>query len=773
MEVQVDENTLSVPNEEEMEGETGGILVSDLSAEDLALLEEIAKRKAKEDANKLQQELDEIAAEIQGDFLGRVQRRATKDSQMLRAAKLYYGNAACNYGVETQDRPFRSTNQQNPPQFNIVKTKTTIALAQAISAQFSGGEKNWDILASKDPKGPDGQPADLHAVMLAADKMENVIEDQLADCDYGINIRKAMKDRIILGTGVLKGPINALNHVKRYRSLKGSDGKTVNKAVLEALNRPSIVHVSPWFWYPDDSVLDVRDCEDSIEVHLMSKSKLAALANSPDSGFSDFSSTIFEVLKTSAPEHQVTQNYIQFTSLSQHGVAYKDKYVVLERHGPISRSLLDKLSITPTYESPEDIYFGEIWCVNDRVIRVQLSAVDGCFEIPYAVAVWEPDPGHLFGIGLPIFLGDQQNVINKTYEMTLDNASNSSGPQMILNKELIEPATPEDWEFRPGKVWFYTDFADGDVRKAVEFFETPNATAELINLINLARGFAEEESEIPLMAAGLAPAQVVDSATGAQIQQQSSTIASDLKNEQWDDCITKRTIRWMHDWNWEYNPDESIKGDFDIDVRTSSEYKNKLLQIKDMEKLSVEASQNPDLATILNMPEVQRARISMMTLPSGNLVRTDEEIAKIQEEKANQPNPEMMKMQVDMAKIEVEKDKLALEQEKLRQEMTIRYEEAKMVHKAQMAAVYARTQESQAQVMAEELKRQTAMYQLAQKDEVDRAKIFADLKKADIQDQREKFLAGVDHANQLREYLLQEEEIKLAKKNGGGALSTV
>lgn len=765
----------------------------DLSPEDILAIATALKEKQRKDKEELDDLLEGLAQELESKFLDRVSRRTVKDRQMLRCLQLYYGSAVASYGnIPNQDRPFPEETAKRSPQHNIVRTKLMIAIAQAITQQFAGGEKNWDINAAKVPKDANGQPVDPKIAQAASDKLEAIIEDQLTQCKYGTTSRQSILDKHILGTAAVKGPKNVLVHSKRYRNMQTGDGKTISKAVLETKKAPSVVYVNPWFWYPDDTVLNVDDCEDSIELHPMSKAKLLALANSEESGFYGFRDNIFEVIKTVPDEYRVNQRFHSFTSLGSGNTAFKHKYLCLEYHGPIEKPLLDKLNINPTYENPEEIYFGEIWVVGGKVIRVELSTIDGCFSIPYACDTWEKDPGHIFGLGAPLFVGDQQDVINTTFKMLLDNAAISSGPQVVMNREMIEPATPGDWRLQPDKIWNYTSFADGEVKKAIDFFTPPNVTNELSSIIMMAKGFGEEEFGTPLLAAGLSSPQVQDTATNAQIVQQSATIVSDLKNESWDDNITKKVITWMHDWNIEYSDDPSIKMDFEIDVRTSSEYKNKLIQVKDLEKLSVEASQNPALGDWINQDALQKARLSIMTLPNNNIVRTQEEYEEAMSKKG--PDPQQIENQLKQQELQIKNQELQIKVQELQTkqaEMQLKAQEMQLNnaraasdiqinqqmalwdHQEKMGAVYARIQESQSQVIAAELARQTELLKLAQKDSVDKAAIMADLQKENIKDSREKFLAGVDHANEMRKYLLQEQEIKLAKKNGQGALSTV
>lgn len=746
-----------------------------LTPEDLEFLAEQQKRMELEAKNRRDKILSDVASQIEAKFRKRVGTRAVKERQWLFSMRLYLGSNANKMETYSPDKPFQYQTSTRAPEFNIVRTKCDIAIAQSISMQFAGGEKNWDIVGSPDPRGPDGQPVDPAMVDGAAERMERAIDDALINCDYGFHSRAAIRDRIILGVGILKGPMNTLNLHKKYRNLQSSSGRAVPQAVLETVNRPSVIRVNPWFFFPDDSVVDIKDAEDSIEAHPMGKNKLASLLNSQGTGFSDFADEIKELLEAGPSEFN-SETFTQFTALTDTSNAYRNKYCVLEYHGPVEKTLLDELNIEPSFESPNEVYYGEIWVCQGKVINVKLSIIDGCYEVPYAMCTWEADPSSVFGIGVPMLVADQQLVINETYRMLLDNASRSSGPQVIIDKEKITPAgntgSPSDWELRPDKVWYKNEYGEGK-SSAFEFFEVPNISPQLAEIINIARGFAEEESGVPLLQAGLNSPGVVQNATGAQLMNQAATVVLDYKNEAWDDCVTEKVIRWVHDWMWEYNPDESIKADYEIDVKSSSEFRNKQIHVGNLEKLSVAAAQNPALGEMLNMQNVAKAQLSLMQLPNTEIVKSDEQIKQEQEARAQQPDPEMIKLQLEQRKLELEAQKMELEMQKLQFELQQQQQRELWEHEEKMGANYARIQEAQAQVISTEQQRELELIKLAASSEEHRQQILADLAKEGIKDKRDKFLAGLDFSLQLRDRMLQKEELQLAKKNGGGALSTV
>src|SRR5690606_36552164 len=200
-----------------------------------------------------------------------------------------------------------------------------------------------------------------------------------------------------------------------------------------------------------------------------------------------------------------------------------------------------------------DDQYAEIWVVNSKVIKFELSNLEGCSGIPYCLSVWEPDPASVFGFGIPMLTRDQQRVVNESYKMMIDNAGISAGPQVVVDTTLITPAEG-GLECTPWKVWYITEFG-ADVTKAIQFFVPPNSYEGLANLLQLAKATADEESSIPLMLSGLGiPTGAADSATGTAIMNQNATSPLFQRSEECDAGITLPLITMMYDWEMQFNP---------------------------------------------------------------------------------------------------------------------------------------------------------------------------------------------------------------------------
>lgn len=689
--------------------------------------------------------LESLANSIQSKFELRAAKRAGKENQWLRAARLYYGKLAIDNYYSKPESPFTGVAHKDRPDVNIVRSKCSIAIAQTVSMQFGTGNKNWDLWP--DPGNTDPMAVD------ACQAMSDTIEQQLEESKYSLEARRAMWDRVVLGTGILKGP-NSIGEMKKtYRLVEGTSTWVPD---VHVEHKPTVIRVNPWFLYPDETTEDSSNLQDTIEVHPMTALELKKLLK--HDGF--IPEAIEKVLEQKPKEYNAS-NWADYALLSDNNPnLYKNRYVVMEYHGPITRTQLELLSIEPAYDSLNDEYYGEVWVCQGQIIRIELETIEASFRVPYYISVWEKDPGYPFGFGVPLMMEDAQRVVNEAWHMILDNTSISSGPQVAMHKHLIEPANGK-WEFAPRQIWHLTDEMM-DVQKAIQFFDVPNVTPNIIPILDMARMFSEEESQIPLISAGLASPEVGDTATGQLMIHQSSTTLLDFMSEEWDDNITGPLIEAFYAWNMQYNNDPSIKGNYQVDVRTSTQYKNKQLHIRDLEKLSVEAANNPDMAIHINQGELQRVRLDMMSLPSKTIIRSREEVEQILAEQQNAPPPP------EILELELSARKVALEEAKLDFETTLAQQREAWEHEERMEANAARFVEAQARVTVSQNEKETEIIKLMQRSEETAARLMSNERIVKENNMTKAFLKGLEETRKERELDLVDKELDLAHRIGKG-----
>lgn len=377
----------------------------------LALMEEMVAEEERK-AQERQTLLDSLGQSITAKLTKRMGSRKAKESQWLEAARLYLGSLANRTYTPTEAYPFNdgggSTVEPRRPEVNIVRVKCDAAISQTIAYQFAAGDKNWDInppavvdvdeLDIQETTAQVGRPLRPEEVAaFRATLMSKEIEYHLTCSRYAPETRLAMKDRVILGSGIMKMPLNSGKLKKVYVKTQTLEGKTIRVPVFTLESVPEVKRINPWYFFPDDSTNDIRKCEDAIEIHMMSKTELKELKQRPDF----YADVLDEVLETEPTENQVNP-FNDAAFLTQGNTSFKNKYVVSEYHGPVTKKMLDTVGICGCDTDSYDEQYAEIWVINSKVVKFELSNLEGCNGIPYCLSVWEPDPATVFGFGIPM-----------------------------------------------------------------------------------------------------------------------------------------------------------------------------------------------------------------------------------------------------------------------------------------------------------------------------------------------------------------------------------
>jgi hypothetical protein len=298
--------------------------------------------------------------------------------------------------------------------------------------------------------------------------------------------------------------------------------------------------------------------------------------------------------------------------------------VVKEYHGPLSKETLLALGKITEDEEQDTLvtHEGEVWFCQGQMIRMSLSHIEGDDELPYAATVWEPDESSFFGHGVPYLMRDAQHVVNSSWLMLLDNAGLTSGPQIVLNKEMIEPANPsEGWEIAPMKVWFLTEYG-ADVREAMQFVDIPARLEDLSSITQMAMQFADIESSTPLMDQGEMPSGN-NTTSGIAMVMSASNIVQKRASRGWDDNVNIKIANRIYHFLMQYDPDDDIKGDFEVKVGGATDHIDSQLKSQDIERVLSLAQSNEEF--MLNVDDNAAFRQWVATTRAGDILRSPEE----------------------------------------------------------------------------------------------------------------------------------------------------
>lgn len=528
---------------------------------------------------------------------------------------------------------------------------------------------------SKEPyKESDVSKEVMDQATKAANLMQTEIDDQLTEAKYNAVCREIIHDAVVMGIGIIKGPMVERSSKRAW--IEDEQGNWVLKTHEDHM--PTAARVDPWNFFPDMSATKWEDVEYVFERHLLTRKQLRNLAKQP--GY--MPDKIRDVLRQSSNARASKLNYLnelrEINGITQ--IQNDNRYEVLEYHGPIDKSNLIACGCQGIEDDdPMEEFEGTVWFSMGTVIKVSLNHMDS-EELPYNILNWEKDETSPFGFGVPYRMRAPQRVMNASWRMVLDNAGLSTGPQILINKELVEPADGS-WTLSPRKVWWMTS-KDPKFRAdyAMQTFEINSHQAELTNIFEMAHRLADEETNVPQQQMGggqpgdqQQPA-MLKTLGGTQLWMSANNIMMRRAVKSFDDDITSPFIGRFYDWNMQFSRKSEIKGDFSVDVRGTS-----VLLVREMQARNIQEFVNTALALPGGIDELKPRGVMQnmakgMQISVDDVMRTDDEVKAAEAEAADNPpppDPEMMKLQLQREIAQMSMDEKMMEMEAMRQSKLI------------------------------------------------------------------------------------------------------
>lgn len=593
-------------------------------------------------------------------------------------------------------RPANAVSRRSRVFVHITRQKTDACIAHAFNLLCPTDEPQFDIEATSVPElisaikekgatevidqqpGPtQGQPLmhpDENRPMVvrdvASDMMREArnrakgmlteIRDQLEECDYNAECRQVLTDAAKLGTGIMKGPI-VVNRVRRaWVKVPTPDGDVWDMEVRESL-RPESRRVDPWNFFP------ARGCGENVRkaayawerIPGLTRQDLADLAETMDMD----GDPIYEVdeirkcIKEGPKRVDMSFNYER----QRFGSGYVDEgqdptsYDLWEYVGEVLAEDLIPFGIEPE-EGPDELMLAKVnamvtFC-NNRVIRVTLNPMktDG---LNYDVFRWSDVDGGPWGVGIPHLIRYGQQTVNAAWRQMQDNAGVSHGPQIVVNRQLINPHNG-DWTIHGMKLWTTTNSV-ADIRSAFALFQVNDNQVGLQNIIEYARRNIDEDASLTILAQGQ-QGNATNVASGMAMLLDNASVVLKLLARRWDDFITKPHIQRYFAWNMMFNEDDSIKGDFSVKALGATVNVVKALKQQEIAQ-AFQMRQDPSLKKYINDERLMQQALTIMSLPG--VMNTLEEIQQIEQQQSQQPPP--TDPRIEVAKLRAQTDQAIAE----------------------------------------------------------------------------------------------------------------
>lgn len=469
----------------------------------------------------------------------------------------------------------------------------------------------------------------------ASKAMALTIKDQLAEARYKKACVATVHSGNLYGTGVLKGPLVEKKIYSRFVRERKPDGRLAWVYKTETKLVPFVENVPLWHFYPDMAATSLDMCRYVYELHLMSQADMADLA-----GRKSFNGALIKGYVEAHPDGQIKARYIdneirisglRTTTQSRAG----GQYEVLERWGYLTGTELCMCGIEVPAERMHEAFFSNVWLLpNGQVIKAVLQPIDGV-TWPYRLYYFDRDETSIFGEGLATIMRDDQVMINAAIRMMLDNAAITAGPQLEVAVGLLSAMEQVD-DITPFKIWKRN--AESPGQRAVSALELPNNVNQLSAMAQMFEANLDEVTAIPRYMSGDNPTGgAAGTSSGLSMLMAASNIVIKDLVTSWEEGVTQPFITDLYRWNMRFNPDESIKGDFDVVARGTSSLVAKEVRTQQLAMFRQTAAATPQYLPAIKWVDLLRQEAEANEL--ADIVKTDDEM------KAEQEDPKVQQMQ--------------------------------------------------------------------------------------------------------------------------------
>ena len=466
-----------------------------------------------------------------------------------------------------------------------------------------------DMLA----KGPAkmGEPQ-LKPAQEMALRMEKCIHDQLLDTNAVNVFRQAIFESALLGTGIIKGPFN---FYKRVHKWERDDNGQRNYVPYEKIV-PRIEYVSVWDFHPDPSATSIEDCEYVIQRHRMNRQQLRALIQRP---YFD-AEAIEEALAKGA---NYEDKYYEDTIREDETEPYyqESRFEVLEYWGVIDKKYADEVGMDGVNEMSEfDQVQVNVWICGNEVIRCVANPFTPA-RIPYQAFPFEINPYQLWGVGVAENMEDAQLLMNGHVRMAIDNLALAGNLVFDVDEASLVPG--QNMDIFPGKIFRRQSGVTGTAINGLKF---PNTAGENIQMYQISRQLADEETGIPSIMHGQTGVTGTGrTAAGLSMLMGSAGLAMKTVIKNIDDNLLKPIGEAYFQWNMQFNEEsEDVEGDLEIKPRGVAAVMQKEVRSQRLTSL-LQTVANPMLAPFIKIPNLMRELAISQDIDPDSLVNDTNE----------------------------------------------------------------------------------------------------------------------------------------------------
>ena len=468
-------------------------------------------------------------------------------------------------------------------------------------ATFSGLQEDKEFLGSlkgelgdeavKEGSAPLPEMAQIRPATKLARRMEKLIHDEIDESSGSQELRSAIFESCLLGTGIIKGPFTFNKTLHRY--VKNEDGTRSYQP--EEVKVPRLEFVSAWDFYPDPNAKNIDECEYVVHRHKLNRNQLRDLLDRP---FFD-KEAVLETLQD-GPNYRNRTFETQIKNEDDANTYDQDRFEVLEFWGCVDKKVLEDAQI-PVPEGMDDEKEMQInaWVTENRVLRMVVNPFKP-YRIPYNAFPYEKNPYSFFGIGVPENMKDAQQIMNGHARMAIDNLALSGS--LVFDVDESALVAGQNMDVYPGKIFRRQAGMPGQAIHGLKF---PNTSTENMMMFDKFRQLADESTGIPSYSHGQTGVQsMTRTASGMSMLLSAANLNIKTVVKNLDDFLLKPLGEAYFQWNMQfYEGDLAIEGDLEVKATGTSSLMQKEVRSQRL-TMFLQSVQNPAIAPFVKIPEL-------------------------------------------------------------------------------------------------------------------------------------------------------------------------
>ena len=462
---------------------------------------------------------------------------------------------------------------------------------------------------------PDPQVLEISPAKEAARNMEKLIHDQIDESNGSSELRNAIFESCLFGTGIIKGPFNFNKTLHRWENSEETGDREYNPLFVRV---PRIEFVSIWDFFPDPSATSLEECEYVLHRHKLNKSQVRGLTKLP---YFD-EDAIREVL--SLGPNYTERDYEHELKDDQRSNDYgSGQYEVLEYWGIMDAEYAREVGMELS-EDVDDLDEVQInaWVCNGVVLRAVVNPFTP-MRIPYHAFPYERNPYSFFGIGVAENMNDSQQVMNGHARMAIDNLALSGSLVFEVDESML--AGGQSMEVYPGKIFRRQAGVPGQSIHGLKF---PNTSQENMMMFDKFRQLADEQTGIPSYSHGMTGVQsMTRTASGMSMLLGAASLNIKTVVKNLDDFLLRPLGQAYFQWNMQFfEGDLDTQGDLEIKAMGTNSLMQKEVRSQRL-TMFLQTAQNPAVAPFVKMSKLISELAYSLDLDPDEILNDPEEAA--------------------------------------------------------------------------------------------------------------------------------------------------